>query len=341
MMSTNICMRLNKSRSKGRPFTVAVLFALTPLLGACAPDPINGSDVELVTVQPASTVPAPSTVAPNPDCGSFTDATAQASYPPAAAPSPSPALDRIRAKGKLVVGVSADTLLFGFRNPATGKLEGFDIDILRELTKSIFPDKAANPDDAIQFRVITYANRLPLLESREIDAVAHTMTINCRRWNRIAFSSEYYTAGQKLVVKKGNPATGIETMPNNSVICVPSGGTSQEQLAVYTTKKFVPVEVNDVTECLVLLQQGKADGVLSDNTVGEGFAKQDPYVEVVGEFVSTEPYGLGFNVNDTDLVQLTNHVLEELRKSGGMQRLLEQNSLSGNIPVANHSRTLP
>src|SRR5262245_52592403 len=43
-------------------------------------------------------------------------------------------------RGKLVVGVSQDTLLFGYLNPATNQLEGFDIDIAREMSKAIFGD---------------------------------------------------------------------------------------------------------------------------------------------------------------------------------------------------------
>ncbi|MEZ5250293.1 MAG: transporter substrate-binding domain-containing protein [Ilumatobacteraceae bacterium] len=55
--------------------------------------------------------------------------------------------------------------------------------------------------------MITYAQRLPALEAREVDLVAHTMTINCNRWLRIAFSSVYYQAGQKVLVKTGSGST--------------------------------------------------------------------------------------------------------------------------------------
>ena len=58
----------------------------------------------------------------------------------------------------------------------------------------------------ITYKVITYADRLPNLEAGPdnggVDIVAHTMTINCNRWLRIAFSSTYFDAGQRVLVKK-------------------------------------------------------------------------------------------------------------------------------------------
>jgi polar amino acid transport system substrate-binding protein len=295
-------------------------------------DSVNG-EVVAQPIDPLPEAPAPPT--PNLDCKGLKP---EASYPADAAAT-GPQLDRIKQRGKLVVGVSADTLLFGARNPFNGRLEGLDTDLLRQLAVTIFGTDKNN--DHIQFRVITYAARLPLLESGEIDAVAHTMTINCARWNRIAFSSEYYRAGQQILVKSTSKATRIEELPVKSRICVPSGGTSVETLKGYAANDFVPVEVDDITECLVIMQQGGADAVLSDDTVVKGMARQDPYVKVVGDLLSQEPYGIGFNAVATELVQVTNAMLETLRTNGGMDKILAANQLpTGGTPAADSSRPL-
>ena len=39
---------------------------------------------------------------------------------------------RIQKRGRLIAGVSADTLLLGARNPISGRIEGFDIDVLHQ-----------------------------------------------------------------------------------------------------------------------------------------------------------------------------------------------------------------
>ena len=55
-------------------------------------------------------------------------------------------------RGRLIAGVSADTLLLGARNPVSGKIEGFDIDMLHAVSQAIFGDP-----DKIELRVITAA----------------------------------------------------------------------------------------------------------------------------------------------------------------------------------------
>ena len=100
--------------------------------------------------------------------------------------------------------MSADTLLFGYRNPLTGNLEGFDIDLVRQVAQAIFGDP-----NRVEYKVLTYAQRIPALQDGSVDIVADVMTINCERWQQIAFSSQYFDAGQKVLVRTDSPATGI------------------------------------------------------------------------------------------------------------------------------------
>ena len=99
---------------------------------------------------------------------------------------------KIRQRGRLVAGVSADTYLLGSRNPLDGQIEGFDIDMVKAVAKAIFGD-----ENAYQLVVITAAQRIPALQKGDVDMVARAMTINCDRWKQIAFSTEYYRAGSE------------------------------------------------------------------------------------------------------------------------------------------------
>ena len=226
----------------------------------------------------------------------------------------------IQERGRLVVGVSSDTLQFGARNPITGEIEGFDVDILKEVAIAIFgPDDIDENKEGVQlpieFRVITYAQRLPSLENGDVDLVAHTMTINCNRWLRINFSTEYFRAGQKVLVKSDSTATGIEDLQaEGASVCVPGGSTNLEALADYPGVEIV--EKVDITDCLVAFQQGQADAITADDTVLVGFAAQDPYGVVVGDQFTQEPYGIGVNKAQVDLTLFVNSVLEEIRSNG-------------------------
>ena len=231
-------------------------------------------------------------------------------------------MEAIRNRGKLIVGVSGDTLLFGARNALTNQIEGFDIDMLKEVAKAIFGPKG---DANITYKVITYADRLPNLEAGPdnggVDIVAHTMTINCNRWLRIAFSSTYFDAGQRVLVKLNSGYDNIAALnAAGATVCAPEGSTNIDLLRdprnTATYGNLVVLAKPDVTDCLVAMQQGQADGATGDDTVLAGLKAQDPNTEVVGEKFTEEPYGLGMGKNNVDFVRFVNSVIEEMRTDG-------------------------
>ncbi|HMI35273.1 MAG TPA: glutamate ABC transporter substrate-binding protein [Propionibacteriaceae bacterium] len=260
----------------------------------------------------ASPTPRPSTSSSAAKPTSCSDALA--SYAPSAAAQGS-TLAKIRERGRLVAGVSADTYLLGSRNPLTGQIEGFDIDMVKAVAEAILGD-----EDLYQLKVITAAQRIPALEKGEVDIVARNMTITCDRWEQIAFSSEYYRSGQKILVRKGSKAKSISDLGGQKV-CAPKGTSSMDNL-IKTAPKAIPVAADNHTGCLALFQQGEVAAITGDDTVLAGLAAQDPYAVVPAQKAFTaEPYGLGFNKDDVDLVRFVNARLAQMRTDGEWTRI--------------------
>ena len=113
-------------------------------------------------------------------CGSNGAAPAAPADPPKAgagggqtdAGQASKTLDDIQKRGKLVVGVKFDTKLFGLKDPGTGKVEGFDIDMAKALAKKILGD-----ENKVELKEVTSKTRIPLLKNGDIDMIIATMTI--------------------------------------------------------------------------------------------------------------------------------------------------------------------
>ncbi|GAB6901344.1 glutamate ABC transporter substrate-binding protein [Kineosporia succinea] len=224
----------------------------------------------------------------------------------------------IKKKGKLVVGVAGDVTLWGSRDPMTSKLGGFDIDVAKRVAQELGLD----PNRDVEYKVINFAQRLPKLQAHEVDLVAHTMTITCDRWfnvkSHINFSSEYYRAGQKLLVRSDSEATKVEDLKNEKV-CTTKGSTSLDTIR---GKVDDVVEVDAVGECLVKFQEGEVAAITSDDTVLAGFAQQDPYAKVMaGDALTIVPYGLGTAPDAADFTQFVNVVLEKMRGDGTFDRL--------------------
>jgi polar amino acid transport system substrate-binding protein len=286
------------------PLTLAAAMAVG--LAACstvAPTPL-----------PKATPSASATAGNAPTAQSCANAV-QSYAPDGALPAPSAipgasTMGKIRARGRLIAGVSADTRLLGSRNPLEGRIEGFDIDLVQRIADAIL-----GPNAKVELRVITAADRLPVLEKKEVDVVVRNMTITCDRWKTIAFSAEYYRAGQKILIRKGSTITGLASLAGKQV-CAPTGTSSLTNL-VRLAPQAIPVPATNHTECLVNLQQGKVEAITGDDTVLAGLASQDPYAVVLSEKAFTaEPYGVGIPADQVDMVKFVNAVLENNRASG-------------------------
>lgn len=228
----------------------------------------------------------------------------------------------IRDSGRLVAGVSADQFLMGFRNPLSGKIEGFDIDMATRIADEIFGEPGH-----LVLKVITPAQRFDFLgadgKPQQVDIVARNMTINCDRWKLIAFSQEYYHSGQKVLVAKNSGIKSVADLDGKRV-CAPEGTTSLDNIKTIAPKA-IAVSVENDSECLVLFQNAQVDALSTDDTVLAGLAKQDPYATVLsGDALTDEPYGIGTNKGSTDLVRFINALLEEMRDDGSWQRSFDK-----------------
>jgi polar amino acid transport system substrate-binding protein len=234
-----------------------------------------------------------------------------ASLRPAGAPQVTPGsfMARIRARGRLIAGVDQSTFHFGYLNPLDGGIEGFDIDMVHAVAAAIF----GNPD-AVEFRAISDAQRIPDIQSGAVDIVAHTMTINCQRLTQVDFSTVYFSAGQRVLVQKGSPVRALADLGGKKV-CATTGSTSLANIAAAPSHP-VPVAVPYWTDCLVLLQQGQVTAISTDDSILAGLAAQDPWTTMVGPRFTSEPYGLAMSRQHPDFVRFVNAVLERMRADG-------------------------
>lgn len=291
------------------------------LLGACATSvptvvPSGSSTATASSAATPTTAASPSPSATAAACTNATASYAPSGALPAATDLPSGStMAAIRKRGRLIVGVSADTYLLGSRNPLTGKVEGFDIDLATAIGQAILGPKAN-----IQLVVITAADRIPALQEGRVDIVVRNMTMTCDRWKQIGFSAVYYQAGQKILARKGDETISDVASLAGHKVCAPKGSTSLTNL-VAKAPTAIAVPADNHTGCLVLFQQGQVDAITGDDTVLAGLASQDPYAVVTGAPAFTkEPYGVGVPPKNVDLARFINALLVEMRSDGRWEK---------------------
>ncbi|WP_245678107.1 glutamate ABC transporter substrate-binding protein [Nocardia acidivorans] len=249
-----------------------------------------------------------------------------ASLRPGAQPSPGnmpagSAMATIAKNGNLRVGVDQNAFMFGYRNPATGKIEGFDIDIAREIARDIFGDP-----DRVELRPIVSTQRLSALQNGEVDIVVQTLSPTCVRRKDIEFSTSYFQSDQRLLVANNSGIHSAADLAGKRVCGVNGTITLGPVLAL--PQKPTVIAMNNWLDCLTALQQAQVDAASTDLPILYGLQQQDPNLQVVGEPLAVDTYAVGIGQKAKDLVRFVNGVLERVRGDGTWQRLYNSNRLT-------------
>ena len=229
------------------------------------------------------------------------------SGPPAV--TPGSYMARIKKRGYLIAGVDQTSYHFGYLNPLNGQLEGFDIDMVRAVAAAIF----GNPKNRIRFVAISNGQRMWAVRSREVDIVAHTDTINCYRLTRVAFSTVYLVAAQRVLVPLSSSAKSLRDLLGQKV-CVPTPSTALSFIQEYYG--YPTVSGPQSIDCLVLLQEGKVAAISTDDTILAALKAQDPETKIIGPPLNSQPYGLAISLKHPDFVRFVNAVLAKMRADG-------------------------
>jgi ABC-type amino acid transport substrate-binding protein len=236
---------------------------------------------------------------------------------PAPSFAPDSTLGQIQAKGKLICGVKFDVLTFGFRNPTTGEVEGFDADLCREIAKAL----GVQPE----FVEAISANRIPFLLEDRVDIVISTMTRTEERLQEIDFSKIYYLAGQKILVKADSDYQTVDDLVEADVpVCSGQGSTSEENLRDKGVSESNLVLFATYTEAAAALVDGRCEAVSTDDSILFGLAAQNEGLELRGEAFSEEPLGIGIKKGKDDLVEFINGVLDAMAADGRWKALYDK-----------------
>lgn len=224
---------------------------------------------------------------------------------------------KIQERGKLVAGVKYDVPLYGYLNPKTNELEGFEVDIVREIARSLFGDP-----NKVEFKQSVARMRIPMVQEGAIDLVIATMTQTKERMNEIDFSDMYYLAGQAVLVPEKSSAKLIKDLAGKTITAA-KGGTSDK-----TAREMIPdakmLLFDTQAECFEALGV-RADAYVSDDSILQGMQKKAPGFRLLDEKLTFEPYAIGFKKGNPEWVEFVNSVLADMKKSGKWKETFAKN----------------
>ena len=223
-------------------------------------------------------------------------------------------VDEIKETGELVVGVKFDVPQFGFKNPTTDEVEGFDADMGRAVADELGVEA--------RFVEAISKNRIPFILEDKVDIVFSTLTVTDERRKQIDFSTVYYVAKQSFLTREGETMT-VDTAGGKKV-CTAKGSTSELNLPA--VQPDVEMVLQDgYAQCAQLLRNEQVDAITTDDVILLGFLKSDPEAfELSDETFSTEPYGAGIKKGREDFVELVDGVINDMKEDGRWADLYEK-----------------
>lgn len=231
------------------------------------------------------------------------------------APPPSP-----DGAGPLVVGTEAAFPPFEDVDAATGRIVGFDADLMRAIGQRM--------NRTVELRNLAFTALIPSLQNGQIDLAISAMTINEERLQQVDFSIPYYTANQSVAVPRG--ATGIRNASDleGKRVAVQLGTTAEAWLVENLVgpgkmRNESVLRFESFPLALEAMLRGDADAVMMDAPAVKAAAKQRGTLQLAFEISTGENYGIAVQKGDSALLLAVNQALRDLAASGELQRLKE------------------
>jgi len=225
-------------------------------------------------------------------------------------------MKKLQDAGTITIGVKFDVPPFGAKDPTSGEVQGFDID----LAKAIADELGAEP----KYIEALSDNRIAFLKDGTADLILSTMTITAERDEEIDFSEPYFVAKGRILVKKSDTSIkGIDDLAGKNV-CTALGSTYEETLKKQAPKAKLRL-VDSYSECLELIQNGAIDAVSTDDVILTGMIIQDDALKLVDDKeLTTEPYGVGIKEGDKELKAFVDDVIAKYKEDGSWATAYEK-----------------
>jgi glutamate/aspartate transport system substrate-binding protein len=211
-------------------------------------------------------------------------------------------LKKVRDSGALAVGYREASFPFSFVQAGSARPLGYSIDLCLGIVDEIVRE-LGGAATRVDFVPVTADTRIEAVMSGKADLECGSTTSNAERQRSVAFSPIIYVAGTKLLVKRGSPIASYRDLGGKTLV-VTSGTTNEAALKQLNDKYKLGITIvaaRDHDASYMMLADGKADAFATDDVLLYGFIvakKAAATMEVVGDFITYEPYGIMFRRDD-------------------------------------------
>ena len=231
-------------------------------------------------------------------------------------------LAKARASGAVTLAYRESSVPFSFLS-ARGEPIGYSIDLCRKLVEAMSEEVSRELE--IRWVPVTPETRIEAIASGRADLECGSTTSNLERAKRVAFSPVIFVSGTKLMVKRGSAIKSFRDLGGKTVV-VTAGTTNEAAMRDIARKFKVDLKLavaKDHAQSFSRVVEGTADAFATDDVLLVGLMARNPSAgkfDVVGEFLSYDPYGIMYRKGDPQMQRLVAETFRELADDGEIER---------------------
>ncbi|MBI3148835.1 MAG: amino acid ABC transporter substrate-binding protein [Betaproteobacteria bacterium] len=221
---------------------------------------------------------------------------------------------------------------------------GYSIDLCVRVVESIRSELKL-PKLQVNFVPVTSSTRIPAVMEGKIDLECGSTTNTRDRQKDVAFAYTTFVAGIKMVARKTSKIKSIEDLAGKTVVLT-KGTTAQKIIDRVNQERRLGITVSlsdDHAQSFQAVAEDRAVAFVMDDVLLYGLiakSKKPDDFEVVGKYLSVEPYAIMLKKDDPVFERLVNNALVNMFSNGQARQIYERwfNSKQMKVPMSQNLR---
>ena len=236
-------------------------------------------------------------------------------------------LKKIKESGIITLGVRETSIPFSYLDDKQQAI-GYSIDLCMAIVEEV-KKELMMPTLVVKTNPVTSQTRIPLMSNGTIDMECGSTTNNLTRQKQVAFAPITFVTGTKLLVKKSSKIKSYKDLKGKTVV-VTQGTTNERTIKALSDTEKLDIKflnAKDHAESFLTVESGRAAAFSMDDVLLYGLiakAKKPKDFDVIGDYLSYDPYGIMFRKNDADFAIVANRALSNLMRTGEINKIYDK-----------------
>jgi glutamate/aspartate transport system substrate-binding protein len=233
-------------------------------------------------------------------------------------------LKKIKDSGTITIGHRETSIPFSYLDDKQQPI-GYSMDICAAIVEEVKKELGL-AQLAVKYNPVTPQTRIPLMANGTIDLECGSTTNTLTRQKQVGYAPITFITGTKLVAKKSSKIRSYKDLRNKTVV-VTQGTTNERIIKALSDKDNLNIKflnAKDHGESFLTVESGRAVAFAMDDILLYGLvakSKSPKDFEVVGEYLSYDPYAMMYRKGDEDFGLVVRRAVGRLMASGDIVKI--------------------